>query len=140
MNIQNLNTAELKQLQFLLNKMNPTQPTEKVYLNPVNKMIDGIMDNFDWGETQRVMEFMNWGWAGGRVPTIERMKQTAERLLRNAAELRLNEYKDSHWEQGIISGTGGFEAQAFCNETKTEITSLSLQFILNQWDESIEGE
>jgi hypothetical protein len=120
--------------------MNPTQPTEKVYLNPVNKMIDGIMDNFDWEETQRVMEFMNWGWAGGRVPTIERMKQTAERLLRNAAELRLNEYKDSHWEQGIISGTGGFEAQAFCNETKTEITSLSLQFILNQWNESIDGE
>lgn len=140
MDINNLNTAELKQLQFLLNKMNPNQPTEKLYLDPVNKMVDGIMDNFDWEETQRVMEFMNWSWASEGVPTIERMKQTAERLLRNAAELRLNEYKDSYWEQGIISGTGGFQAQAWCNEAKTEITSLSLQFILNQWDESIDRE
>jgi hypothetical protein len=36
MNIQNLNADELKQLQSLLNKMNPN-PTEKVYLDPVNK-------------------------------------------------------------------------------------------------------
>ncbi len=34
MNIQNLNSEELKQLQSLLNKMNPN-PTEKVYLDPV---------------------------------------------------------------------------------------------------------
>jgi len=138
MNIQNLNSEELKQLQSLLNKMNPNQPTEKIYLNPVNKMIDSIMDNFDWEETQRVMEFMKWSWSGEGVPTIERMKQTAERLLRTAAELRLGEYKSEHWEVGIISGTGGFEAQAFCNETKTEITSLDLKFVLNHWDESIE--
>ena len=137
MDINNLNTAELKQLQFLLNKMNPNQPTEKLYLDPVNKMIDGIMENFDWEETQRVMEFMNWTWVDEGVPTIERMKQTAERLLRNAAESRLTEYKNEYWEQGIISATGGFEAQAWCDKTKTEIVSLDLKFVLNQWDESI---
>ena len=47
MNIKNLNQQELEQLQMLLNKMNP-QPTEKVYLDPVNKMIDEIMDEFDF--------------------------------------------------------------------------------------------
>ena len=140
MDINNLNTAELKQLQFLLNKMNPNQPTEKLYLDPVNKMIDGIMDNFDWEETQRVMEFMNWKWSGEGVPTIERMKQTAEQLLRNAAELRLSEYKTEHWQVGIISGTGGFHAQAWCNEAKDEIVTLNLEFILNSWNESTEYE
>ena len=44
MNIQNLNSEELRQLQSLLNKMNPT-PTEKVYLDPTNKMIDNIIDS-----------------------------------------------------------------------------------------------
>ena len=34
----------------------------------------------------------------------------------------------------------GFEAQAFCNEAKTEIIALDLKFILNHWDESIDGE
>ena len=48
MNIQNLNTQELEQLQTLLNKMNPPQPTKKVYFDPVNEMIDNIMENMDW--------------------------------------------------------------------------------------------
>ena len=62
MNIQNLNQNELEQLQMLLNKMNP-QPTEKVYLDPVNKMIDDIMDEFDFNRVETVMEFkLEMGW------------------------------------------------------------------------------
>ena len=53
MNIKNLNQQELEQLQMLLNKMNP-QPTEKVYLDPVNKMIDEIMDEFDFNRIETV--------------------------------------------------------------------------------------
>jgi len=137
MNIQNLNSDELKQLQSLLNKMNP-QPTENVCLDPVNQMIDEIMDNFEWEETQRVMEFMDWKWAGEGVPTIKSMKKTAERLLRNAADARLNEFEHEHWEQGITSGTGGFESTAYCNQAKNKITGLELKFILNEWDAEIE--
>ena len=103
MNINDLNHQELEQLQFLLNKMNPKQSTEEPYLDPVSKMIDDIVYNFDWEETQRVMEFMNWRWVGEGVPTIESMIQTAKRLLNSAAELRLSEYKNSRWEIGIIS-------------------------------------
>ena len=49
MEISNLNSEELKQLQMLLNKMNPT---EKVYLDPVNKMIDEIMDEFNFAKVK----------------------------------------------------------------------------------------
>ena len=137
MEINNLTTTELKQLQFLLNKMNPNQPTEKVYMDPVNKMIDDIMDEFNFARVQNVMDYLGWKWAGEYV-TVEMLKETARRLLREAADLRLGDYKDTHWELGIINGTGGFQATAYCNEAKTEIIALDLKFVLAEWDESIE--
>ena len=135
MNIQNLNSQELEQLQTLLNKMNPT----KVSLDPVDEMINDIMDNFEWAQTRDVMEFMDWKWSDKQVPSISEMKKSAERLLRKAAELRLGEYKSSYWEMGILAGSGGFQATAYCDETKTKITMLDLKFILNEWDAEIEN-
>jgi hypothetical protein len=135
MNIQNLNQNELEQLQMLLNKMNPN-PTEKVYLDPVNKMIDYIIENFDFNRVETVMEFLDWKWVGEHV-TVDMLKKEARRLLRGAAEARLGSYKNTHWEQGIIHGTGGFQAMAFCDEGKTKITGLDLKFILESWDEEI---
>jgi len=134
MDINNLNTAELKQLQFLLNKMNPNQPTEKLYLDPVNKMIDKIMEEFNFDKVQDGMRCLGWTWVDKGIPNIENIKQTAERLLRNAAELRLGDYKNEHWEQGVVSATGGFQATAYCNESKTKIIGLDLKFVLVDWD------
>jgi hypothetical protein len=138
MNVGNLNTDELKQLQILLNKMNPMHPTDVTYtFDPVNKMIDDIMDEFDFYKVQEVMEYLNWRWAGEYV-TIDMLKEAAKRLLRTAAELRLGDYKDEHWEQGIMSATGGFQAMAFCNEDKTKVDALDLKFVLTEWDAEIE--
>ena len=136
MNIGNLNPEELKQLQTLLNKMNP-QPAEKGYLDPVNQMIDEILDEFNFAKVQNTMDYLGWKWVGEYV-TIEMLREEAERLLRGAAEARLGQYKDTHWEQGIIHSTGGFQAMAFCNEDKTKITGLDLKFVLTEWDVEIE--
>jgi hypothetical protein len=136
MNIQNLNADELKQLQSLLNKMNPTQPTE---LDPVEKMIDDIMDEFNFAKVQNVMDHLDWKWVGEYV-TIEMLREEAERLLRGAIFARLHEYRDWHWEQGIHHCTGGFEATAFCDQFKSKITGLELKFVLSSWDESIEDQ
>ena len=136
MNIQNLSSAELKQLQSLLNKMNPN-PTEKVYLDPVNKMIDDIMDEFNFAKVQSAMYHLDWEWRGEYV-TIEMLREQAERLLRGAMKSRLGEFKNEHYEMGIVNGTGGLEAKAWCDETKTKIVALDLKFILESWDESIE--
>jgi hypothetical protein len=100
MNIQNLNADELKQLQSLLNKMNPN-PTEKVYLDPVNKMIDDIMDEFNFAKVQSAMYHLDWKWAGVGIPTIDDLRNEAERLLGGAIFARLGEFKDTHWELGI---------------------------------------
>jgi hypothetical protein len=39
---------------------------------------------------------------------------------------------------GVINGTGGFQATAYCNEAKTKIIALDLKFVLTEWDEQIE--
>ena len=137
MNIQNLNSEELRQLQSLLNKMNPT-PTEKVYLDPTNKMIDNIILEFDFLKVQSAMEALNWKWLDG-VPTIENLRNEAHRLLRGAANARLYEFKDDHWLEGIQNSTGGFEAMAWCDENKTKIIRLELKFVLTSWDDEIEN-
>jgi hypothetical protein len=133
MNIQNLNPQELEQLQTLLNKMNP-QPIE---IDPVEKMIEGIIDNFDFNQVQHAMDLLDWKWRGEYV-TVDMLKETAKQLLRGAMKSRLGEFKNEHYEMGIVNGTGGFEAKAWCDETKTKIVALDLKFILESWDESIE--
>ena len=136
MNTENLNTQELETLRILLNKM-AGEPQSKVYFNPVNKMIDDIMDEFNFAKVQNVMDHLGWKWVGEYV-TIEMLREEAERLLKGAIFARLHEYRDWHWELGIHHCTGGFEATAFCNESKTKIIGLDLKFVLAEWDESIE--
>jgi hypothetical protein len=135
MNIQNLNPQELEQLQTLLNKMKWIKvPTE---LDPVEQMIEDIMDNFDFKEVQRAMDLLDWQWRGEYV-TVEMLRKQAERLLRGAMESRLGSFRHESHEVGIINGTGGLEAKAWCDETKTKIVALDLKFVLSSWDESIE--
>ena len=134
MNIQNLNPQELEQLQSLLNKMNPQPQLE---FNPVEEMIEGIMENFEWKRVQEVMDYLDWRWRGEDV-TVKMLREQAERLLRGAMNSRLGEFKSEPHEIGIVNGTGGLEAKAWCDETKTQIVALDLKFVLSSWDESID--
>ena len=132
MNIQNLNQEELQQLQVLLNKMNPNQSIEKD-IDPVDKMIDDILENFNFDRVQIAMDYLNWKWAGEYVTTKMLVKE-ARRLLREAAGTRLRQFNDTHWKVGVTHSTGGFHATAYCNESKTKITGLDLKFVLADWD------
>ena len=136
MNIQNLSEEEVKLLHVLLGKA-MEQPKPKIYFDPVNQMIDDIVDNFDFIKVQTVMEALNWQWAGKGVPSIKQLKETAVYLLKGAAESRLGDYLESHWEQGIINSTGGFQATAFCDEAKTKVVALDLKFVLADWDSEV---
>ena len=135
MDIQNLTPQELEQLQTLLNKMKWIKvPTE---LDPVEQMIEDIMDNFDFKEVQRAMDLLDWQWRGEYV-TMTMLREQAEKLLRGAMESRLGSFRHESHEVGIVNGTGGLEAKAWCDETKTKIVALDLKFVLSSWDESIE--
>ncbi len=135
MNVENLTHEEIKTLHTLFGKL-LEEPQQKVYLDPVNKYIDDIMDNFNFAQVRKAMEALNWKWATSNgVPTMDELRDQAERLLRGAAKSRLGDFKRSHWELGIINGTGGFQATAFCDKTKTRITGLDLKFVVSEWDE-----
>jgi hypothetical protein len=105
MNIQNLNPQELEQLQTLLNKMNP-QP--QLDVDPVEQMIEDIMDNFDFGRVQHAMGLLDWQWRGEYV-TMTMLREQAEKLLRGAIGSRLGEFKNKSHKIGIVNGTGGLE-------------------------------
>ena len=134
MNLQNLDRDELLNLRDLINKV-LEQPEPKV--NDLEYMIKDIMNEFDFNKVECVMDALNWRWRG-QIPTIDDLRDEAERLLRGAAESRLGAFKDAHWEVPILNACGGFEAKAWCNEDKTKITMLDLAFVVESWDSSIE--
>jgi hypothetical protein len=132
MNLQNLDRNELLALQQLINKA-LEQPKEK----DVDDMIKEIIDNFNFAKVETVMDALDWEWRG-ETPTLDDLYEEAKRLLRGAAESRLGDFKDTHHDVAIINGCGGFEAKAWCDESKTKITGLDLAFVVESWDSSIE--
>ena len=138
MNTENLNTQELETLRTLLNKMAVEPKTVEV--DETEVMINNIIREFDFPKVQATMHALNWKWATINhpgAPTTLELRQQATKLLRSAIRCRLGEYKDEHWEMGIHCSTGGFDATAYCNEDKTEIIGLKLQFVVTEWDEDL---
>ena len=137
MNVHNLDREEMESLYSLLGKMLNEDKVEK---EPLNKMIDEIMDEFNFARVHKAMVALDWKWASSKsyIPSMDDLRETAESLLRGAAESRLGDYKGEHWELGIINGTGGFQATAYCDEDKTKIIALDLSFIVTSWDTELE--
>jgi hypothetical protein len=137
MNIHNLDREEMESLYSLLGKMLNKDEVEK---EPLDKMIDEIMDEFNFAIVHKTMVALDWKWISSEseIPSIESLRKEAERLLRDAADVRLGMFEDEPWESPIILSTGGFSAAAWCNEDKTEIRRLSLDFIVSSWRSRID--
>jgi hypothetical protein len=137
MNVHNLDREEMESLYSLLGKMLNEGKVEK---EPLDKMIDEIMDEFNFARVHKAMVALDWKWASSKsyIPSMDDLRETAESLLRGAAESRLGDYKGEHWELGIINGTGGFQATAYCDEDKTKIIALDLSFVVTSWDTELE--
>jgi hypothetical protein len=139
MNTENLNTQELETLRTLLNKMASEPKTVEVDQTEV--MINNIIREFDFLKVQATMHALNWKWATINhpgAPTTLELRQQATKLLRSAIRCRLDEYKHEHWEMGIHCSTGGFDATAYCNEDKTKIIFLNLQFVVAEWNADLD--
>jgi hypothetical protein len=135
MNIENLTTEELKTLHTLIGKALEEPKTQKVCSDPVDRMVEDMLDGFDFSKVQRTMLALNWKWtfAEHLIPTEDELKVEAERLLRQAAKGRLDEFEEYHWEVPITASTDGFEARAYCDESKTQISGLELVFVVSEW-------
>jgi hypothetical protein len=138
MNVHNLDREEMESLYNLLGKMLNEDEVEK---EPLDKMIDEIMDEFNFAAVHTAMVALDWKWAvtsNNKVPTMDELRTEAERLLRDAADVRLDMFKEEPWESPIFCNTGGFSAAAWCNEDKTKIIRLDLDFIVSSWSERID--
>lgn len=84
-----------------------------------------ILDHFNFAKVQEAMVALDWKWQHmndpldqtSRVPTVERMKETARHLLYQAATSKERYF-----------ATGGFHAQRY------EYGDLSLQFVVAEYD------
>ncbi len=137
MNVHNLNREEMESLYSLLGKMLNEDKVEK---EPLDKMIDEIMDEFNFARVHKVMVALDWKWASSKnhIPSMDELRTETERLLRDAADIRLNMCIGEPWGTPISCSTGGFKATAHCNEDKTKITRLDLDFIVNYWTSRID--
>jgi len=77
--------------------------------------INEVMTNFDFHKVRQAMVALNWTWRDEGVPTIDSLRDTARRLLKDASE---NEF-------GNIM-TGGFKAGYHKDG------EFTLQFILTE--------
>ncbi len=73
----------------------------------IQKQIEDIMDEFNFGEVQRTMESLDWEWSGcDGVPEEYELRKSARRLLKQAAEM----IDDRCYPSGGSTSTGGFLA------------------------------
>lgn len=137
MNIHNLDREEMESLYNLLGKMLNKNEDEK---EPLDKMIDEIMEEFNFARVHKAMVALDWKWAfiENKIPSIESLRKESERLLRDAADVRLDMFVGEDWKSPIICSTGGFSASAWCDEDKTKITRLELEFIVSSWNSRID--
>lgn len=95
------------------------------------RMIQQIMDNFDWQKCHTTMSAIGWEWFFVGVPTIYDLKECGRKLIDVAVQgVKKPEIKhDSYY----YSSTGGLKAIAWKNKYG-HITSIELEFVLTSWE------
>ena len=74
----------------------------------IQKQIEDIMDEFNFGEVRKVMESLEWTWhETGCIPEEYDLRKSARKLLRHAAEM-IDEKEVG--TSGGSTSTGGFYA------------------------------
>ena len=86
-----------------------------------NDIIEDILDEFDFGRVQQVMEHLNWTWYDSAgVPTLGHMRKTARRLMRECIK-----------HEDYYTATGGFFVQ---KRTFDGLPFYRLMFVVSEWD------
>ena len=105
-----------------------------IYKNRIeheDKMIQDILENFDFLKCHLVMKSLNWVWGlHGTVPTVDMLKESAERRLRDAMDIAK---KGKCTKSTYYVSSGGLKANAWSNRYG-HIQGVNLEFVLTDWD------
>lgn len=96
------------------------------------KMINGIIEHFNFYKCHETMKFLGWGWRFEGVPSVEMIKQEAIRLLKKVIDYALEDNGKRSMYMPYIISTGGLKATAWRNRYGY-ISDLQLEFILTDW-------
>jgi hypothetical protein len=97
-----------------------------------NKMIDDIIENFDFFKCYSIMNVLNWKWRGDRV-TIEMLKSSAVNRLRSAIDGVKDKENKVAADCEYHSSSGGLKATVWKNRYG-HIKGVRLEFVLTEWD------
>lgn len=97
------------------------------------KMIDDIIENFDFSKCYDVMKLLNWQWRNEGIPTIDDMKSSAVNRLRNAIEGVKDKGNKMPSDCEYHCSSGGFKGTAWKNRYG-HIEGIRLEFVLTEWD------
>lgn len=96
--------------------------------------LDEIMDQFEFYKVQRVMESLDWRWAGvGGVPTTADLRQhVRERLTEMAVRRNARASNPDAWEDAFISG--GLWLEHFGGRDENgPWENFRCMFVLEEW-------
>lgn len=111
-------------------------PTVKSRRSPEfikEKMIDDIIENFDFDKCHFAMTKLNWSWAGRGIPTIEDLKIAARERLESAIKGALDRKDILPLNSYYFSSSGGLKATAWRNRY-WHLEAINLEFVLAEWD------
>ena len=96
------------------------------------KLVEDILENFDWNKCVLTMKLLNWRWAllEGEVQEYN-LKSRAVQLMQ--AAINGVKSKDVNFHSSYFSSTGGLKATAWKNRFG-HVTGLNLEFILTDWE------
>ncbi len=95
------------------------------------KMINDVMDNFDFERCHLAMKALDWCWVGVGVPTVEMLQDSAlDRIFSAIKGLSSSNGKLPKNSQ-YFSQSGGLKATAWRNK-RGVVESIRLEFILSE--------
>jgi hypothetical protein len=123
-NPEDIETSKFDQLRYKWS----IEPKKTVYNDSTND-INEILDNFDFEKVKRVMDFLNWEWAGSNgVPEIYELRQHARKLMNTAVTECLKSKGTDYTTE-----CGGFRVECNKYEGDPKIY-LRLSFNLESWE------
>jgi hypothetical protein len=97
------------------------------------KMIDEIIQEFDFERCYNVMNTLNWQWAGTGIPNINMLKESAINRLRTAIKGVKDKENRISVNETYFSSSGGLKGTAWKNRYG-HVVGIKLEFVLTEWD------
>ena len=79
------------------------------------------MENFDFMKVHKVMEFLEWEWAGEGVPTLVSLEREAQSLLKRTTEYCVNDFY-------------AIECRGYYAECDRDRKTMKLTFMIEYWE------